>query len=101
MEIKIMRPNENNSWTDEDFNLFLEQVNKLFVAGLYAEEAEMVIFGELTFEDAIRICNEDRALRERLNEEIEYVKADTAEEIQKVLDECNRISKERLEKGLY
>ena len=61
----------------------------------------MVIFGELTFEDSLRICNEDRALRESLNEEIEYVKADTAEEIQKVLDECNRISKERLEKGLY
>ena len=101
MEIKIMKSNESNTWSDEDFNLFLEQVDKLFDAGLYAEEAEMVIFGELSFEEALRICNEDRALRESLNEEIEYVKADTAEEMQKVLHECNSIAKERLEKGLY
>lgn len=101
MNVKIMQPNENNSWTEEDFKLFLEQVNELENAGLYTEEAELVVFGEMTFEEALKSCNEYRALHESLNEEIEYVKADTAEEMQKVLDECNRIAKERLEKGLY
>ena len=101
MKIKIIKPSENNSWTDEDFNLYLEQFNKLIDAGLYVEEADKVIFGEMTFEEALKFCNEDRVLRESLNEKIEYVKADTAEEMQKVLNECNRIAKERLDKGLY
>ena len=28
MKVKVMKPNENNSWTDEDHNLYLEQLNR-------------------------------------------------------------------------
>ena len=33
--------------------------------------------------EALKVCNEDRVLRESLNEKIEYVKVNTAEEMQK------------------
>ena len=99
--MKITPITKTTVWTNNEYDNYYKMLDELLAAGLYIEEADEVIHGDMTFEKALKICKEKRGLQENLNKEIEYVKVNNTEDIQKVLDECNKIAKERLEKGLY
>ena len=99
--MKITSITKTTPWTNNDYDNYYKMLDELLAAGLYIEEADEVIHGDMTFEEALKICKEKRDQQENLDKEIEYVKVDNAEDMKKVLDECNKIAKERFKKGLY
>ena len=92
---------KNITWTKEEQDKYNKLLEKLVNAGLYVDEVDEVIYGELSLEEALKLHNKNKYLYESLDTELKFVTADTKEDIQKILDICNEIAKERLEKGLY
>ena len=64
------------------------------------DDCDAVIFGERTLEDVLKHPVETPLEEDLLAENI-FVEFETEEELKAILDTCNKVAKERLEKGIY
>ncbi len=97
MDFKTL--DRNTPWTPEENEQYTKLLTEFVKKGLYVDEADSVIYGDITLEEALKLHTE--GLKEDLEEETAFVKAETPDEMQKILDDCTRIAKERVEKQLY
>ena len=77
-----------------ELNEYFKKLEELLAKGLYADEADAVIDGKYTLEEALE-QHKAAALDESADSEYKEVEMETAEDAEKIMEEVRRITAER------
>ena len=77
-----------------ELNEYFKKFDELLAKGLYFHEADAVIYGHITLEEALE-QHKIAALTETPDSEYKDIEMETAEDAEKIMEEVRRITAER------